>query len=209
MRPIALGSVEAAMGGLARRELRRQHLDGDPAVQRRVEGIQNDPHAAAAQHVVDLVGGDPADRLGIGGTGEHGKLDVLETRSPDVVLCRRIRGLRELPGIESDRLLEPEAPANLGERFLAADAVLDVRAHNRRRLRVEFATRKRLQVALARTASPLMHGYCPSQLRNAYGLSPRAGPNATGKSRNGHLGGRVVAAAISDDGTHSARYIRG
>src|SRR5262249_29188510 len=154
------------------------------AVQHRVEGVQNDPHAAAAQHIVDLVGSDAAERLGIGGTGEHGKLEVvLEPRTPDVGLRRRIRGLRELLGIISDRLLEPEAPANLCERFLAAGAVVDVRAHSRRRLRVEFAARKRLQIALAWTASPLVHGPRPSQPWNAGGLSPGAGPHATGKSR--------------------------
>src|SRR5262249_2086238 len=108
--------------------------------------------------------------------------DVLETRTPDVGLRRRIRGLRELLGIVSDRLLDPEAPANLRERILAADAVADVRAHSSRRLRVEFAARKRLQNPLARAASPFMHGSRPSQLWNAYGLSPRSGPNATGKS---------------------------
>src|SRR5262249_10585811 len=120
-----------------------------------------------------------------------------------------IRGLRELPGIGSDRLLEPEAPANLCERFLAADAVVDVRAHSRRGLRVEFAARKCLKIVLARTTSPLVHGSRPSQPRNAYGLSPRAGPNATGRSRNGHLGGHDADAAISDDGTHTTTYVRG
>jgi hypothetical protein len=113
------------------------------------------------------------------------------------------------PGIGRDRLLEPEAPANRCERFLVADGVVNVRAHGRRHLRVEFAARKRLQIALARAASPLVHGSRPSQPWNADGLSPTAGPRATGRSRNGHLGGRVVAVAISDDGTHTATYVRG
>jgi hypothetical protein len=88
----------------------------------------------------------------------------------------RTTGLRDRFGI-----VEPEVPANSCERFLADGAVLDMRAHNHRRLRAEFVTRKCLQIALARTASPFVHGSRPSQPWNEYGLSPRAGPNATGK----------------------------
>jgi hypothetical protein len=46
---------EALAGGAAAGEQRGQHLDGNDAVQLLVEGPQNDPRAARADDVQDLV----------------------------------------------------------------------------------------------------------------------------------------------------------
>src|SRR5215468_12164192 len=44
-------------------KLRRQHLNGDAAMQHRIEGVEHDAHAAPAEHVQYLVIADPADGL--------------------------------------------------------------------------------------------------------------------------------------------------
>jgi hypothetical protein len=47
-------------------QLRRQHLDGDDALEGQVEGLEHNPHAAAAHDFLDLVVPQPTEVRGIG-----------------------------------------------------------------------------------------------------------------------------------------------
>ena len=71
------GLAGEALAGLAEGgQVRSQHLDRDDAVQLLVEGLEDDAHAAAADHGEHLVMVEPAERAGLLRRGQEVRCQV-------------------------------------------------------------------------------------------------------------------------------------
>ena len=56
------GFADEALGGLGVRLAGRQQLHRDVAIESRIEGAVHDPHAAAADHLLEVIRPDPSSR---------------------------------------------------------------------------------------------------------------------------------------------------